>query len=390
MSQEQPRRPQEQSSPIRYGDVFDVSGSLSSQAVAPQDAAMMQSAENLTTGQTILGGAASIMQSAANRNERAGHVTHDDVSNAAADQGVSVTQSDLPGRQVITETVAGQVVEQYVRPEPVSATAPSGALQKEAISIGEALEAAAMTAGNKPMTLSDAAAIQAAEAIITGGSVPTPGGVAAEAQSAAAANELVTRVEYKTKLSDVLSDATMKLSGDRAVTKEDAERVIGAELRNSPEGMTRPGGVAESVTAAARINQERQHVWSAMDLYPLVLLEKQGSNLCVSKENERQVRKEKNVTAASKGKGKTSIAATMTTSTRVDRVDIRPTKKKEKTQLAIAANDMEKSIHIDPIGQDQHGPIATGIESKQVDNVESGPTKKKEMAQGPVVVAAKS
>ncbi|KAJ0967396.1 hypothetical protein J5N97_024313 [Dioscorea zingiberensis] len=83
------------------------------------------------------------------------------------------------------------------------------------------------------------------------------------------------------------------------------------------------------------------------------------------------------VTAASKGKGKTSIAATMTTSRRVDRVDIRPTKKKEKTQLAIAANDMEKSIHIDSSGQDQHGPIATGIESEQVDN-------------GHVVVAAKS
>ncbi|KAJ0976989.1 hypothetical protein J5N97_012463 [Dioscorea zingiberensis] len=80
----------------------------------------------------------------------------------------------------------------------------------------------------------------------------------------------------------------------------------------------------------------------------------------------------------------------MTTSRRVDRVDIRPTKKKEKTQLPIAANDMEKSIHIDSIGQDQHGPIATGIESEQVDNVESGPTKRKKMSQGHVVVAAKS
>ncbi|KAJ0985691.1 hypothetical protein J5N97_004047 [Dioscorea zingiberensis] len=63
-------------------------------------------------------------------------------------------------------------------------------------------------------------------------------------------------------------------------------------------------------------------------------------------------------------------------------------KEKEKTQLAIAANDMEKSVHIDPIGQDQHGPIATGVECEQVDNVESGPTKKKEMAQGLVVAVA--
>ncbi|KAM0944109.1 putative Late embryogenesis abundant protein, SMP subgroup [Dioscorea sansibarensis] len=260
MSQEQqPRRPQDQtSSPIKYGDVFDVPGSLSDQTIAPQDAAMMQSAESLTTGQTLPGGAASTMQSAATRNERAGHVSHDDISPAASHQGVSVTRSDLPsGRHVITETVAGQVVEQHSRPEPVTMTAPTGALNPDAVTTGEALEATAATAGSKPVTLSDAAAIQAAEAIITGGSVPTPGDVAAEAQSAVASNDLVTRDEYKTKLSDVLSDATMKLPGDKPVTKDDAERVIAAELRNSEEGMTTQGGVAASMAAAARINQAR-------------------------------------------------------------------------------------------------------------------------------------
>ncbi|XP_039136975.1 late embryogenesis abundant protein D-34-like [Dioscorea cayenensis subsp. rotundata] len=265
MSQEQqPRKPQQDQtpSPIKYSDVFNVSGSLSDQTITPQDAAMMQSAETLTTGQTLPASAASTMQSAATRNKRAGHVTRDDISPAAAHHGVSVTQSDLPsGRHVITETVAGQVVEQHSRPEPVTMTSPAGALKQDAVTIGEVLEATAAMAGRKPVTLSDAAAIQAAEAIITGGSgVPAPGGVAAEAQSAVAANELVTHDEYKTKLSDVLSDATMKLPGDKPVTKEDAERVIAAELRNNEEGMTAMGGVAASVSAAARINQERKDV----------------------------------------------------------------------------------------------------------------------------------
>lgn len=52
----------------------------------------------------------------------------------------------------------------------------------------------------------------------------------------------------------------MKLPGDKPVTKEDAERVIAAELRNNEEGMTAMGGVAASVSAAARINQERKDV----------------------------------------------------------------------------------------------------------------------------------
>lgn len=52
ISQEQPRRPrqEEQQSqpgvePIKYGDVFSVSGDLASKPIAPQDAVMMQSAK---------------------------------------------------------------------------------------------------------------------------------------------------------------------------------------------------------------------------------------------------------------------------------------------------------------------------------------------------------
>ncbi|CAH8388361.1 unnamed protein product [Eruca vesicaria subsp. sativa] len=50
-------------------------------------------------------------------------------------------------------------------------------------------------------------------------------------------------------------DATKKLPGDKVVTSEDAEAVVGAELKNSPEMKTTHGGVADSMSAGARLNQ---------------------------------------------------------------------------------------------------------------------------------------
>ncbi|CDP08585.1 unnamed protein product [Coffea canephora] len=126
---------------------------------------------------------------------------------------------------------------------------------RSSITIGEALEAAVLTAGNKPVDYSDAAAIQAAEVRATGRTNIVPGGVAAAAQSAATRNARVTRDEDKTKLADVLSEACTKLPADKPVTRRDAEGVIGAELRNDPNLTTRPGGVAASLAAAARLNQ---------------------------------------------------------------------------------------------------------------------------------------
>lgn len=38
-------------------------------------------------------------------------------------------------------------------------------------------------------------------------------------------------------------------------TSDDAEAVVGAELRNSPEMKTTPGGVADSMSAGAKLNQ---------------------------------------------------------------------------------------------------------------------------------------
>lgn len=115
MSQEQPQSPQEQHhgdrrmQPIKYGDVFDVSGELALKPVAPQDASMMQTAEAMAFGQTQKGGPAAAMQSAAARNERAGFVAHGDVTDAAGNQGVAITETELPGIRMVTESVAGQV-----------------------------------------------------------------------------------------------------------------------------------------------------------------------------------------------------------------------------------------------------------------------------------------
>lgn len=73
------------------------------------------------------------------------------------------------------------------------------------ITIGEALEATVLTAGNKAVEWSDAAAIQAAEVRATGRTNIVPGGVAAAAQSAATLNARTTKDEDKTKLADVLA-----------------------------------------------------------------------------------------------------------------------------------------------------------------------------------------
>ncbi|KAK8972078.1 hypothetical protein V6N11_061886 [Hibiscus sabdariffa] len=123
------------------------------------------------------------------------------------------------------------------------------------ITIGEALEATALTAGKKPVEWSDAVAIQAAEVRATGRTSIMPGGVAAAAQSAATLNARATRDEDKTKLANILANATSKLPSDKPSTRKDAEGVMGAEMRNDPNLTTDPAGVAASIAAAARLNQ---------------------------------------------------------------------------------------------------------------------------------------
>ncbi|KAK9079733.1 hypothetical protein SSX86_001406 [Deinandra increscens subsp. villosa] len=257
MSQEQPRRSdheQEEEEAIKYGDVFQVSGELGSKPITPQDAATMQAAENMALGHIKKGGPAAVMQSAASVNENRRVVGHNDVT---PDQSVTVSDAEVSGHHIITESVAGQVVGQYVGAGPPTIGPKSGGGEgDDLVTIGEALEAAAMSTGEKPVEQSDAAAIQAAEVRATGRMQVTPGGVAAKAQAASSQNVRATRDEDKAKLVDVLADASSLLGKDKAVTREDAEGVIGAEIRNQPELATYPGGVAASMAAAARLNQQ--------------------------------------------------------------------------------------------------------------------------------------
>ncbi|CAL5201002.1 unnamed protein product [Lathyrus oleraceus] len=137
MSQEKPRRPEQE--PIKYGDVFNVSGELSSQPIAPRDAAAMQSAEDKTLGQTRKDGPASLMTSAAQKNEDAGLVGHNTATNIGRNEGVAVSETCDSGKRVITETLGGQVLGKFVEdtngaqgtnfedegdPNPLSAQAP--------------------------------------------------------------------------------------------------------------------------------------------------------------------------------------------------------------------------------------------------------------------------
>ncbi|XP_039162750.1 late embryogenesis abundant protein D-34 [Eucalyptus grandis] len=256
MSQEQPRRPREEQQqqqqpgvePIKYGDVFSVSGDLASKPIAPQDAAMLQSAEAAVLGQPQRGGPADTMRAAAAWNERAGLVGRGDVSEVAGKEGLTVERT-------ITERVAGQVIGQFVEGASATGGAESQVTQQSAITIGEALEAAAQSAGDKPVDPSDAAAILVAEQRVTGSNVVIPGGLADSAQTAAAYNKGTRRDEAKIRISEVLTGATLKLPADRAANRHDAEWVMDAELRTGGKKAAHPGGVAASVAAAVRLNE---------------------------------------------------------------------------------------------------------------------------------------
>ncbi|PVH31824.1 hypothetical protein PAHAL_9G242700 [Panicum hallii] len=127
------------------------------------------------------------------------------------------------------------------------------------ITIGEALEATAFSAGDQPVEPSDAAVIAAAEVRATGTDEAPPDGLAARARAAVDANAFARREEDRATLRDILADATSRLGTDKEVEREDAARVVGAEVpRGGPDAAARPGGVAASIAAAARLNRGRQ------------------------------------------------------------------------------------------------------------------------------------
>ncbi|EFJ27387.1 hypothetical protein SELMODRAFT_172144 [Selaginella moellendorffii] len=243
MSQEQMQRP------VTYGDIFNVSGEMGKQAITSEDAALMQSAETQAFGQTQKHGAASLMQAAADHNVKTGALSAD-AHSPVADIGVTVRETVVPGAAIDTEFVANVPVTGVIRPLP---TAPEVA-SANAVTIGEALEAAALGAIDQPIEHSDACAIQSAETRATGAPVTSKGGLSSTAQSAA---ELNPRVDdfAKTTIGDLLTDATTYLATDKVVTQEDAIKVIEAEARHTPTGLPRPGGVGAAMQTAADLNE---------------------------------------------------------------------------------------------------------------------------------------
>ena len=107
--QRQQQQQQQHKDPIKYGDVFNVSGDVASEPIMPRDAALMQATENQALGQTQKGGPAAVMQSAAAVNASAGLAGCDYISGVARDQGVSVSEAKVGANRVITESVGTQV-----------------------------------------------------------------------------------------------------------------------------------------------------------------------------------------------------------------------------------------------------------------------------------------
>lgn len=233
--------------PITYHDILGARGELGVSKVTPEDSALMQSAEARTFGKTPKDGAAATMQAAAEENVKAGFVKRGEHSQVA-EEGVAVQEILIPGAAIDVEYIAGQPVMESVTPLPTD----SFIAVSEAVTIGEALEGAAL-AGDRPVTKSDARAIQSAVSRATG-AAPTAGGLAATAMAAAELNNRVPSAD-KTTLSDILMDASADLDVDKIVTQEDAAKVREAELRGSSEGELPEGSVAAALQVAADINE---------------------------------------------------------------------------------------------------------------------------------------
>ncbi|KAF7063097.1 hypothetical protein CFC21_069627 [Triticum aestivum] len=194
------------------------------------------------------------------RRQRDEVLTHDDQQQKQDDRRgqLRVTETDEPhaGRRVVTATAGGQVMAQFTVPVPDAGVEEA----TDAVTIGEALQAAAQTsAGERPVDLADAAAVQAAETRAMGLGRVIPGGVAAAAQQAAETN-MRPRVSdgEKLRLRDVLDSAAAVLPANKVATREDAVAVATAAERNAAAGAGGGGkGVADAVAVAAEMNDKR-------------------------------------------------------------------------------------------------------------------------------------
>ncbi|GMI73814.1 LATE EMBRYOGENESIS ABUNDANT PROTEIN ECP31 [Hibiscus trionum] len=286
MNQGQSMRPQpDQASDelaIKYGDVFDVSGGLASKPIAPRDAASMLAAETQVLGKPLDTGAAAVMYSAAAANVTTGVVGPDEGNEMVEREGVSVSKSrDARGKLVVNEAIADHIIcESRYNPYDVRgitlSPAPAPNIRDEqwrvpssnpiptprmggsggGITIGEALEATTLSVGDKPVDQGDAGAIRVAESRAAGSWLTQHSGLGTRAQAAATFNERQACDHNMITISDVLSDATEKLALDKAVTAEDAAGVRGVEQREKPDMVATPGGVADTLETAARVNRD--------------------------------------------------------------------------------------------------------------------------------------
>ncbi|KAF4367832.1 hypothetical protein G4B88_003311 [Cannabis sativa] len=201
---EQPRKPQSDQEPIKYGDVFIVSDELADKPISPAE--MMQNSESITLGQA--------------QNESSGFVVNHEYG------------------------------------EPSRATGEAPLSEMSAITIGEALETTAKTIGYKAVDQNDAAAIEAAEARCIGSdsNVVIAGGLTGLAHESCAIT-IGEALEATAKTLGHKADASAKLPADKRATQKDAEGVVKAELLNNPVPMTKPGGVAACVKTAATLNE---------------------------------------------------------------------------------------------------------------------------------------
>ncbi|KAG7537743.1 Late embryogenesis abundant protein SMP subgroup, partial [Arabidopsis suecica] len=130
---------------------------------------------------------------------------------------------------------------QYAGPTEQISTA-AEALVGRSTTLTEALKAAAINVGRKPVETTDVAAIKEVEARAIGGDdIESHGGVTAVAIKAVARNQKIGKENEKTNLRDVIAEIDVRVTRDREVTSEDAEAVVQAELNHSPFNNIIPG-----------------------------------------------------------------------------------------------------------------------------------------------------
>ncbi|XP_010445672.2 PREDICTED: late embryogenesis abundant protein 49-like [Camelina sativa] len=170
----------------------------------------------------------------------------------SSEDGGSFTNISVEEHYSVSQSSPGG---QFVGPTEELSTA-AEALIGRSTTLTEALKAAAMNVGHKPVETTDVAAIKEVETRAIGDNIEGDrGGVTAVASEAVARNEKIGKKDEKTNLRDVIAETDVKVTRDKSVTSEDAEAVVQAELNHSPLNHIIPGGVAESVAAAYKLNR---------------------------------------------------------------------------------------------------------------------------------------